>query len=73
MLNKTENPATCEMRSVTCFLNAENMTPAEIRRQLCNVYGEHAMSIQWYGDGCDRLMNYAKTCVMISGATDRLW
>jgi len=26
------------------FLNAKNMTSAEIHRQLCDVYGEHAMS-----------------------------
>jgi transposase len=26
------------------FLNAENMKPAYIHRQLCEVYGEHAMS-----------------------------
>ena len=32
------------MRHVIRFLNANNMTPAEIHRQLCDVYGEHAMS-----------------------------
>jgi len=32
------------MRPVIRFLNAKNMTPAEIHRQLCDVYGEHAMS-----------------------------
>ena len=32
------------MRSVIRFLNAKNVTPAEIHRQLCDVYGEHAMS-----------------------------
>ena len=44
MFKKTENPAACEMRSVIRFLSAKNMTPAEIHRQLCDVYGEHAMS-----------------------------
>jgi len=43
MFKKTENLAACEMRSVIRFLNAKNMTPAEIHRQLCDVYGEHAM------------------------------
>ena len=42
MFKKTENPAACEMWSVTRFLNVKNMKPAEIR-QLCDVYGEHAM------------------------------
>jgi len=44
MLKKIENPAACEMRPVIRFLNAKNMTPAEIHRQLRDVYGEHAMS-----------------------------
>jgi transposase len=38
------DPASCEMRSLIRFLNAKNMTPAEIPRHLCDVYGEHAMS-----------------------------
>jgi len=44
MFKKTENPAACEMRSVIRLLNAKNMTPAEIHRQLSDVYGEHAMN-----------------------------
>jgi len=44
MFKKVENPTACEMRSVIRFLNAKNTTPAEIHRQLCDVYGEHAMS-----------------------------
>ena len=32
------------MRSVIRFLNAKNMKPAEIHLQLCDVYGERAMS-----------------------------
>ena len=32
------------MRSVIRFLNAKDMKPAEIHRQLCDVCGEHAMS-----------------------------
>ena len=44
MFKKIENPAACEMRPVIRFLNAKYMTPAEIHRQLCDVYGEHAMS-----------------------------
>ena len=44
MFKKIENPSACEMRFVVCFLNAKNMKPAEIHCQLCDVYGEHAMS-----------------------------
>jgi hypothetical protein len=44
MFKKIEKPAACEMRSVIPFLNARNMKPADIHCQLCEVYGEHAMS-----------------------------
>jgi hypothetical protein len=44
VFKKIENPAACEMCSVIRFLNARNMKPADIYRQLCEVYGEHAMS-----------------------------
>jgi len=44
MFKKIENTAACEMRSVIRFLNAKNMTPAEIHRQRCDVYGEYATS-----------------------------
>jgi hypothetical protein len=43
MFKKIKKPATCEMRAVIRFLNARNMKPADIH-QLCEVYGEHAMS-----------------------------
>ena len=45
MFKKIQNPAACEMRSVIRFLHAKNMKPAEIHRQICDVYGEHVMSI----------------------------
>jgi hypothetical protein len=44
MFKKIKKLATCEMWSVIHFLNAGNMKLAEIYRQLCEVYGEHAMS-----------------------------
>jgi len=43
MFKKIENPAACEMRSVIRVLNAKNVTAPEIHRQLCDVYGEHAV------------------------------
>jgi Mn-dependent DtxR family transcriptional regulator len=43
MFKKIENCTACEMWSVIRFLNAKNMKPAEIHRQVCDV-GEHAMS-----------------------------
>jgi len=63
MFKKIENPTTCEMWSVIHFLNAKNMTPAQIR-QLCVVYGEHATSIsvvqrwvQLFNVGCKNVHN----------------
>jgi hypothetical protein len=44
MFKKIEKPAVCEMLSVIHFLNARNMNPADIHRQLCEAYGEYAMS-----------------------------
>jgi hypothetical protein len=43
MFKKIKKPAACEMRSVIRFLIARNMKAADIHRQLCQVYGEHAM------------------------------
>jgi hypothetical protein len=36
---KTENPATCKMRSVIKFLNAKNVHPAEIHRRIVKMDG----------------------------------
>ena len=73
MFKKIENPAACEMRSVIPFLNAKNMKLAEIHHQLCDVYGEHAMSSsmvrRWV-----RLFNEGRENVHDDrGAADGLW
>jgi hypothetical protein len=44
MFKKIGKSAACEMSSVVRFLNERNMKPADIHRQLGEVYGEHAMS-----------------------------
>jgi transposase len=44
MFKNIEKPTACEMRSVIRFLNARNMKPAYIHRQLCEVNEEHVMS-----------------------------
>jgi hypothetical protein len=38
-----DNPASCEIRAVIRFLHAKNMNAAEIRRELCAVYGQNVM------------------------------
>jgi hypothetical protein len=41
---KIENPASYEIRLVIQFFNDKNIHPAEIYRQVCEVYEENAMS-----------------------------
>ena len=43
MFRMIERPADCEIRSVIRILNARNVKPADIHRQICEVYGESAM------------------------------
>ena len=44
MAKRIDNPADCEIRAVIRFLQAKNIQPADIHRQVCKVYGEGAMS-----------------------------
>jgi hypothetical protein len=44
MFKKIEKTTTYEMRYVIRFFNARNVKPADIHRQLCEMYGELAMS-----------------------------
>ena len=44
MAKHIENPANCEIRAVIRFLQAKNIQPANIHRQVCEVYGEGVMS-----------------------------
>jgi hypothetical protein len=39
-----DNSASCEIRAVIRFLYAEDMSAAEIYRELCAVYGQNVMS-----------------------------
>jgi hypothetical protein len=43
MFKRIKKPTACVMQSVIRFLNARNMKPGDIHRQLCEVYGEHAI------------------------------
>ena len=44
MFKTIEVAADCEIRSVIRFLNARNVLPSEILHQICQVYGDNAMS-----------------------------
>jgi len=70
MFKKIENPTTCEMRSVIRFLNAKNMKPAEIHCQLCDVYGEHAVSSAVVQRWVYLLNEDVRMCMVICGAAD---
>jgi transposase len=59
MFKKIENTAASEMQSVIHFMNARNMKMADIHRQICEVYGAHAMSdsmvrrwVSHFNEGC---------------------
>jgi len=44
MFKTIEGASDCEIRSVIRFLNARNVLPSEIHHQICQVYGDNAMS-----------------------------
>jgi len=44
MFKTIEGAADCEIRFVIRFLNARNVLPSEIHHQICEVYGDNAMS-----------------------------
>jgi len=44
MFKTIEWAADCEIRSVIRFLNSRNVLPSEIHHQICQVYGDNAMS-----------------------------
>jgi len=44
MFQTIEGAADCEAQSVIRFLNSRNVLPSEIQHQICQVYGDNAMS-----------------------------
>jgi hypothetical protein len=39
-----DNPASCEISAVICFLHDKDMIATEIHPELCAVYGQNVMS-----------------------------
>ena len=69
-----ERPADCEIRTVIRFLNARNVKPADIHCQICEVYGENAMSdgmvrkwVRRFSEARDNVQTTSR------GAVGRLW
>ncbi|GBN99428.1 hypothetical protein AVEN_270636-1 [Araneus ventricosus] len=55
MFKTISDPADCEVRSVIRLLNAKKVKPAQIHRQLVEIYGENGMVRKWvqqFNDGC---------------------
>ena len=57
-----EGATDCEIRSVICFLSARNVLPSEIHHQICQVYGNNAMSdgmvrkcVRMFNDGRENM------------------
>jgi len=44
MFKTIEGAADCEIRSVIRVFNVRNVLPSEIHHQICQVYGDNAMS-----------------------------
>jgi hypothetical protein len=62
MNKKIDNPADCEVRSVIRFLNAQNVLPIDIHRQLTAVYVEGVMNELSVRKWC-RIFNEGRTNV----------
>jgi hypothetical protein len=62
MSKKIKNPAECEVRALIRFLNAQNVRPIEIYRQLIAVCGEGVMNESNVRRWC-RMFNEGRTNV----------
>jgi len=67
MFKIIEGAVDCEMRSVIRFLNARNVLPSEIHHQMCQVFGDNAMSdgmvrkwVQMFNEGRENVHDEAR-------------
>jgi len=68
MFKTIEGAADCEIRSVIRFLNARNVLPSEVHHQICQVYGDNAMSdgmvrkwVRMFIEGRDNVNDVARS------------
>ncbi|GBO36525.1 hypothetical protein AVEN_38937-1 [Araneus ventricosus] len=68
MFKTISDPADCEVRSVIRFWNAKNVKPAEIHRQLLDIYGENVMTdgmvrkwVRQFNDGLTNVHDEARS------------
>jgi len=68
MFKTIEGAADCEIQSAIWFLNARNVLPSEIHQQICQVYGDNAMSdgmvrkwVQMFHEGRENVHDEARS------------
>ena len=68
MFKTIKGAADCEIRSVIRFLNARNVSLSEIHHQICQVYGDNAMSggmvrkwVRMFNEGRENLHDEAQS------------
>jgi len=68
MFKTIEWTADCGIRSVIRFLNARNVLPNEIHHQICQVYGDNAMSdgmvrkwVRMFNEGRENVYDEARS------------
>ena len=68
MFKTIEGAADCEIWSVIRFSNARNVLPSEIHHQICQVYGDNAMSdgmvrkwVRMFNEGRENVHNDARS------------
>jgi len=68
MFKTIEGAADCEIQSVIRFLNARNVVPSEIHHQICQVYGDNAMSdgmvrkwVRMFNEGRENVYDEARS------------
>ena len=68
MFKTIEGTAYCEIRSVIHFLNTRNVLPSKIHHQICQVYGDNAMSdgmvrkwVRMFNEGREKVHDEARS------------
>ena len=79
MFKTIEGAADCEIRSVIRFLNTRNMLPNEIHHQICQVYGENAMSdgmvrkwVRMFNEGRENVHDEARSDDLVRKVNERV-
>jgi len=68
MFKTIEGAVNCEIWPAVCFLNARNMLPSKIHHQICQVYGDNAMSdgmvrkwVRMFNEGRENVRDEARS------------